>query len=209
MQGCRAPEARGSPLSIPLPRIPAPRPRGRLPKRPTDMKWLKILGVVIAVIALVCIAGSFMLPKKWSVERSRDIDATPEAIHAYVGNFDTWSEWNEFEIMDDSVKVLPLEGEPTEVGTVRRWTSKSGAGSMTMTATDPQKGVSFDLAMEGFPTFEGRISYAEVDGKTRVMWTDHGEVRDDILGRWFGAAMGPMIGGTIDKCLENLANKVE
>jgi carbon monoxide dehydrogenase subunit G len=173
------------------------------------MRWIKRLGIALAVVVGLFFAIGFMLPSAWEVSRSRRIAATPEEIHAFVGDLARWPAWSPF---DDEYPdmVMTVSADTTSVGAQRSWTSESmGSGTQTITATDPATGFEFRLHMEGMQPLYGRIAYEpEGDDATVVTWTDHGDLGDSPIDRWFQFALKPMLGASFEKGLAELERVV-
>ena len=48
------------------------------------MRIWKIVGVVFAVLFVICVVGGLLLPNAWHVETAVVIDASPERIHREI-----------------------------------------------------------------------------------------------------------------------------
>ena len=167
-------------------------------------KALKIAAWVVVVLLVVVFGGGLLLSPKWEVSRSRVIAAPPAAIHAYVGDFAKWPAWSPFEHQDPAI-VIDCPPPSSGVGAKRSWKSeKVGNGSQTIVASDPAKGMTFRLDIEGFPPFDGVFDYEPVAGGTKVTWTDRGDAGGNPINRWFSKLMGPMMGTTFEKGLADL-----
>ncbi len=167
------------------------------------MKWFKRLAIGALALVLILLVVGLIMPSAWTVSRSRVIAATPTEIHTYVGDWDKWPEWSPFENEDPGM-VITVEGVGTGVGAKRSWTSESmGAGSQTITATDPEKGMSFVLAMDGME-MQGEIAYEVVPEGTRVTWTDRGDMGGNPFMRLFVPMLEGMLGESFERGLVDL-----
>ena len=60
--------------------------------------WIRRIGVLLVSAIIVFVVGGMVLPTKYSLSRAIEIQAKPEAIHAYVGDlkkWDVWAPWKE------------------------------------------------------------------------------------------------------------------
>ena len=75
----------------------------------TILKWLFYLVVTVAVII---VAGSFVLPGEAVVTRSTEIAAPPEKVFAIVGDLHRFQEFSPWAELDPNTKYT-YEGPPT------------------------------------------------------------------------------------------------
>lgn len=112
------------------------------PKKNKHMKkFFKGLGILVLLLIVVffilCLAG----PKENKVTRSIVINASPEMVMSYMGDFkffnDNWSPWAK---LDPKAKNS-FEGEPGKVGHKFSWEGNDsvGMGSMTLDSVLPNK----------------------------------------------------------------------
>lgn len=175
------------------------------------MKVFKKILIIVVVLIVAFILVGFLLPSKWSVQRSTVINAPSTAIYPLVANFKTgWPQWSTFDYEDPTIQYNyagPVQG----VGATRSWLSKKmGDGSQVITAADPASGVGFQLQMaqNGF-LLNGRIAFEPAGNSTKVTWTDSGEVGNNLLFRYMVSLMDKMMGPTFEKSLAELKQKAE
>lgn len=172
------------------------------------MKWLKITGGVVLGIILIVVVGGFLISPEWSVTRSVVINADAAAIHPHVNSLKAWEAWSPFEKSDPSIKIT--YGDQVEgVGASRSWTSDQGPGTQTIKTSDPAKGITFEVTMEGFNPIEGIVVYEKVEGGTKVTWTDQGNTGGNPFFRWFGLMMEGMLGPMLESGLTDLKAAAE
>ncbi len=167
------------------------------------------MAIVLVALIVLCCGGIMLSSGEWEVTRTMEMNATRAEIHAYTADWDKWPTWSPFEKEDPNM-VITIDGESTGVGASRSWISESqGNGSMVITMSDPEKGMTFDLTMEGFPSFEGEILYADGsrEGTTLVTWTDRG-VNEGLMGKAFAKMMEPMLGPKFEQGLKDLEDAV-
>ncbi len=139
------------------------------------LKW--VLGIVIGLVGLFLVVG-LCLPRQFRVERSVTIQSPPEKIHAVVSNFrewPTWTAWNKERYPD---MEMTYDGPEQGIGAKSHWKSESaGTGEMEITASDPAKGIAYDLAFDdGALKSHGGIDYAPAGGGTLVTWHAEGDL---------------------------------
>lgn len=175
------------------------------------MKILRRILVVLGVLLFVLIAVSQLLPSEYHVERSVMIQAKPEAIHPWINNLKKWPEWSAWTTAKDSTLVYTYEGPEEGTGAVSKWEGKKmGQGEMTLTESDPQKGVKFNLSFEqGKYRSKGFFTFEPDGDATKVTWGFDGDVSRSPLDRYFSLLMDKMVGPDFEEGLRNLKQKAE
>lgn len=170
------------------------------------LKWAG-LGL-LALLVLFVVVG-FLLPSDYHIERSVEIEAEPARVHALVGDLQRWPDWTPWQEIDPSIETI--YGEVTSgVGAHQSWSGKSGGGKLTFTKCDPETGVAYDMYFDGDDNLVlGEMRYEAAGGGTRVTWTMSGEFGANLIGRYFGLMMGPMIEPMFDDGLAKLKTQVE
>jgi hypothetical protein len=169
---------------------------------------------IIGLVAVVAVAGVLALaatrPDSFSVQRSASIQAPPEKISAFLGDFRRWEAWSPWEKMDPAMKRT-LSGAPSGKGAVYEWQSdKVGSGRMEMLESS-SSGVAVKL--DFVKPFEGhnRVDFAlEPKGAaTNVTWTMQGPM--PYLSKVFSVFvdMDAMIGKDFEAGLANLKAAAE
>ena len=175
------------------------------------MRVLKLLLAVLLALAVVLTAISFFLPTQWRVERSIVIRAAPEAIYPSIANLRAWESWSPWNRDKDPTLQISYEGPAQGVGAISRWTGeKMGRGRLEVTASDPGRGMVYDLTMEGGAfKAQGSIVLEPVTGGTKVTWADSGQMGKNPLSRYFILLLDPMIGPDLQKGLDTLKETLE
>jgi len=169
------------------------------------IKWAVIL-VLVLVIAVIVVG--LLLPKKYAVERSITIDAPPEVVFAYLNDLEKWEAWEPFSKADSSV-VVTLGEDTYGVGATQSWTSDGGNGSLTFTKSDPESGIAYALAFDGFDPSTSTMTYEVVDGKTVLTWTMDGSITTPVIGGYFVMMMDAMVGPMYEDGLDRLKTAAE
>jgi len=169
------------------------------------LKWA--VAIVVILVVAVVLVGLF-LPKAYHVERSVTIDAPPEVVFKYLNNLEEWEHWEPFSKADAT--IVTTQGDITSgVGATQSWTSDGGNGSLEFTMADPDKGIAYDLAFDGYDPSTSEMTYEVVDGKTVLTWTMDGEINTPVIGGYFVMMMDAMVGPMYESGLENIKNTAE
>ena len=168
------------------------------------LKWTVLL-LFVAIVAFLCV-GLFVLDGKYDIAREITVKASPEAIHKQVGDLREWPNWLPFTKHDTSVTTTI--DKPTGVGAHQHWTGKDGAGQLTFTASDEEKGVEYTMLFDEKWASKGSMTYTKAGDETRVTWRMTGQ-NDDFMGKWMALAMSFMVGPMFEEGLTDLKAKVE
>lgn len=163
-----------------------------------------VLALCVPVAVFVAYVAS--RPGAFRFARTRLIDAPPEKVFALINDLHAWGQWSPWERLDPAMKKT-YDGPDAGVGARASWEGpKSGAGSMTITASEPEARV--ELALEfvkPFPAHNVATFTLTPDGeKTRVEWAMEGDRNfmmkafdvvvgmDRMLGKDFTAGLDAM-----------------
>ena len=161
---------------------------------------LKMLAVLFILFLLV---GSG-LPARWEVSRSTVIGAPAGEIHPYLEDFRAWQQWMPWGVERDPSVRTTYSGAERGPGAVTSWTSeKDGPGTMEITASDPARGVWYDLNLE-FGLVKGAFLYEARAAGTTVTWWSAGDNGWNLAGRWMGLLMDGMLGADMEQGLAAL-----
>lgn len=172
--------------------------------------WMKRIGVgLISLLILILVAGLF-LPTKYSLQRSIQIQAQPETIHAYVGDLTKWDLWSPWKEADPST-VTTLGDQTSGVGANQSWVAKDGDGSLIVTMSSPTKGIEYDLFFDkaAWKSRAGMYYDTVSDNSTNVVWSMEGDMDVPIVGGYFAMMMDSMVGQMFERGLTKLKAQVE
>ena len=169
------------------------------------MRVLKFLLLLVIVLAAVLVGGGYLLSPKFSVSRTVQIQAPPEAVYPLVADPRGWKAWSVWNRRDPAMQ-LTYSGPPAGAGAGWAWKSESqGNGRMEFTAAEPNAQVDFDLYFDDFGTrSKGTLRFEPEAGGTRVTWLMNGDMGANPLMRWFALFGDKMIGGDFEAGLANL-----
>ena len=169
------------------------------------MKSLKCLLALIALLALVLVAGGLLITPKFKVTRTAQIAAAPHKVYALVASPRAWAQWSVWNMRDPNMTVT-YSGPETGAGAVWEWKSASqGDGRMSFTATEPPQRVAFDLYFPDFgTTSRGAFAFIPKAGGTEVSWSMNGDMGANPLYHWFTLFADGMVGKDFEAGLANL-----
>lgn len=167
------------------------------------MRILTVLGVLVALYLIVALFA----PSDFRVEREREFTASPEIIFEQVAIFQNWNNWSPWIEKDPTMKQA-YEGQDGTVGAKYLWDGDpdiSGKGSMTITEIIPNERMAYDLHFEDMNmTSHGAIEIKKVDGSTKVLWYDGGEIAFLFRPMMLFMNMDEMVGSDFEKGLAKL-----
>ncbi len=126
---------------------------------------------VLAILLILAIAAT--KPATFTIQRTTDIDAAPDAIFPLINDFHNWRDWSPWEALDPDLK-RKTSGAESGRGAVYEWegNKKVGSGRMEITeAVAPSKVV---IKLDFLKPFEAhnvaRFTMEPQGGKTRLNW---------------------------------------
>lgn len=166
------------------------------------LKW--ILGVVIALVAVLALGGMLLSPT-FKVSRSVTVNAPPDKVYALVADPRRWKEWSVWNRRDPAMEIT-YSGPPSGSGAVWAWKSKNeGDGRMTFTTAEPGKRLGYELYFPDFGTTSNGDLMLEAAGSgTKVVWLMNGNMGSNPLYRWMTLFMDGMLGKDFEAGLANL-----
>ena len=100
---------------------------------------------------------------------------------------------------DDPDMKIELVGE-NGVGAKQIWTSrKAGNGSLTFTKWDPETGIAYDLAFEGYSPADAQFVYEDYEGGVRVSWSMNGKMEIPVIGGYLAPFFKSMISSSFQR----------
>jgi hypothetical protein len=165
------------------------------------MTLLSILGFGLGAVAVLA-AGTQLLPRHVSVQRSALMAGEPAAIIAMAASNEGYQRFNPYKTQDANLKV-EMFGPATGVGSGFTFESKDGKGSQVVTAVDGTSvSYAIDLGSMGKPN--SVISAVREGDKTKVTWRTDMDMGLNPIGRVVGLFLDGMLGGTYETGLKNI-----
>lgn len=175
------------------------------------MKFLKVLGIIIVVLAVIIIVGGFFLPKTYSVSRSAVINAPDSVLYKNITDFNEFLTWNPWMKKEPNVKTV-VTGAPSQPGHMYTWEGKeTGAGYMKILTVAQNKDA--DIELKFIKPFESladtKFSITSEGTGNKVTWTMSGE--NNLIGKWMCLFMDmdKMVGKDFEEGLKFLKEKSE
>lgn len=171
----------------------------------------------LGTLASLFIAGLF-LPGHVEIQRVVKINASRARLHPLLHNLERWREWSTWGDTG-APTVLEYSDPSSGVGAWYSWRSdKSGAGRIEITASDPTKGVWYDMTFDLDPDpMKGALRYLpegengqESSGGEglELEWSLRGELSGP-LERALGPIIAWRVGADFDKNLAGLAELLD
>jgi uncharacterized protein YndB with AHSA1/START domain len=169
------------------------------------MRFLKKLAYALAALIIVLVAGAFLLPGQRTIERSRDIAASPEKVWALLESPREWNKWSPWYESDPQMKQT-FTGPATGVGARSDWESKKeGNGNMVLSAAQPMKQLEYVLNFTDMGSSAKAIFVLEPKGTgTTVTWRMVSDLGMNPMMRWFGLALDGLVGPYFERGLAKL-----
>ncbi len=175
------------------------------------MKFLKVLGIIIVVLAVIIVVGGMFLPKTYSVSRSTVINAPDSVIYKNIADFNEFYKWNPWAKMEPTAKTK-ITNPVATVGHLYEWEGKeTGQGYMKVKNLSPYKMV--DIELKFIKPFESladtRFDIANEGTGNKVTWTMAGD--QNLMSKWMCVfvSMDKMIGKDFEDGLKSLKEKSE
>jgi len=174
------------------------------------MKFLKVLGIIIVVLAVIILVGGMFLPKTYTVNRSTVINAPDSVIYKNIADYNKFLKWNPWSKMEPTAKTK-ISGPVAQSGHLYEWEGdKTGQGSMKIKSVETNKMV--DIELKFIKPFESvadtRFDIVPKGVSTKVIWTIAGDC-SGIFEKWSGLFMDSMIGKDFEDGLKFLKEKSE
>lgn len=186
--------------------VVAARGRPAMPKKAVE--WVALALSTIIVLAL---AGAFLIPQHPEVTRSIDIDASPEAVFAEVGDlrrFNDWSSWTERDPQATFTFTGPIDGE----GQTMRWESRVpalGSGAMTVERIEPGKEIEVAVRSNERGRSTTRLTVEPDGATTSVTWRFTKNLGFNPVNRYLGMGYEEIVGPDLEAGLTKLKTLVE
>ena len=170
----------------------------------------RILIGIVALLVLFFVVG-FLLPRDVRVERSVEIDASPQAVFTMVNDFRQFNRWQPWAQIDPATRYV-YEGSATGAGSRMIWYSDHpdvGNGMQEIILSEPYSRVrmALDFGTGGLANADYLI---DAEGAGSILtWTLETDMGGNPLMGWIGLAMDSMVGTAYELGLANLKEILE
>lgn len=164
-----------------------------------------LLVVLLLVVVLLGIAST--KPDRFSVERSIDVTAPPERVHAQINDFHAWEAWSPWTKLDTAMTVT-YSGPASGVGAVYAWKGNSSVGAGRMEITSSTPGAAIGVKLDFLEPIESHnvttFTLTPKDGGTNVRWLMEGPTTFLTKLMMTVMSMDRMIGPDFERGLQQL-----
>jgi len=160
----------------------------------------------VGIVLLIFFGVAFVLPSKFQVERSRELQAPPLVVYETLVDLKRWSSWDPWYDEDPQMSLSYGDVSRGE-GASFSWSSETmGSGTLELVHTDPARSIDCQIYFNGQtarPT-RSRFELEPLDGGgTRVIWSFSGQLGYPVE-RYVGLLLDRMVGASLDRGLEKL-----
>jgi uncharacterized protein YndB with AHSA1/START domain len=176
------------------------------------MQTLAIVAAAIVAAVVIVLVYAATRPDTFRIARTTTINAPPDRIFAFIGDFRKWPAWSPYEKMDPAMTRV-MSGPATGVGSVYEWNGnkKVGQGRMEVIQTAPPAKIAIKL--DFFKPFEAHNTAEFVlepkGGATNVTWAMHGPSPFMVKVMGIFCDMDKMVGKDFETGLTNLKAAAE
>jgi uncharacterized protein YndB with AHSA1/START domain len=133
--------------------------------------------IVIAVLLAGILVFAATKPNVLHIQRSLNINASPEKVFALVNDFHNWSGWAPQD-KEDSTMTRAYSGAANGKGAVSDWNSSGSAGKGRMTIAESAPSKMISIQVDFVKPFEvhnlNHFTFEPAGSSTKVTWTMDG-----------------------------------
>jgi hypothetical protein len=147
----------------------------------------------LVTVAALFIAGLF-LPDYIEVQRVVKVNASRERLHPLLHDLERWHEWTAWGEANEPI-VLKYSDPSAGVGAWYSWRGEAiGAGRIEITASDPTKGVWYDMTFDLDPDpMKGALRYLSDGEDLELEWSLRGDLNGPLE-----RALGPILAWRVE-----------
>jgi hypothetical protein len=173
---------------------------------------LAIIAAVIAAAVVIVLVYAATRPDTFRIARSITINAPPEKIFPFIGDFRKWPAWSPYEKMDPAM-TRSMSGPATGVGSVYEWNGNKKVGQGRMEVIQAAPSAKTTIKLDFFKPFEAHNTAEFVlrpeGGAPAVTWAMHGPSPFMVKVMGIFCDMDKMVGKDFETGLTNLKAAVE
>lgn len=172
------------------------------------MHVLKMAVLILFALIVVVVGVGAFLPKDFRLERSIEMNASPELVFDQVNSLKNWNAWSPWIARDPSIEST-YSGPESGVGAKVSWTSeKSGDGTQTITSSERPTRIETALDFGDMGQPNAHWTFEPSGEGTQVTWGLSGTTSGP-LGGYFAKMMDGMVGQDYEDGLARLKQVVE
>jgi hypothetical protein len=172
---------------------------------------LKKVLIGIGALLVVLVAVIATRPEASHIERSTEVQASPEVLSTLVADFHNFATWSPWDKLDPTMKKS-FKGPASGVGAIYEWVGndKVGEGRMTITDVKPEKiGLKLEFMKPWEATNAVAFTFAAAGPKTKVTWSMDGHNNFGAKAASLFMDMDKMVGGDFERGLASLKTAAE
>jgi effector-binding domain-containing protein len=176
------------------------------------MKFIKRIGMVLAVLIVLWTLLAFFGPKRIHVERSMAMQTDASVPFNQVNTLKNWKNWSYWDHLDTVTMKDTWEGPEAGAGAKHGWDSPNkqvGKGTLTITKSEPNRFVETELYFDGMGTSMGGWKMADTAGMAKVTTYMDMDVAFMMRPVMLFMNMDKMLGDDFEKSLTSLKNYCE
>ena len=172
------------------------------------MRVLKLTVIVLLALVIVILGIGALLPKDFVVERSIEINASPEVVFDEVNSLRKWDAWSPWVARDPSIENA-YSGPELGVGATVTWTSEqSGDGKQAITLSERPTRLETALDFGDMGQPDAYWTFEPSGEGVRVTWGLSGATSGPF-GGYFAKMMDGWVGADYEDGLVRLKEVVE
>ena len=172
------------------------------------MKIIKIIGIVILLLVIV----AYLLPAKVHVERSLQMNCSPEAAFTLVNDLKQWDKWSPWHGMDPNTQWEFSGEQAIGAGAWYTWKSehpKVGNGKLTIMEVKANEYIKTQMEFEGMSPASAEYFFTPNDSGILVRWTMDSDMGMNPIARYMGLMMDKFVGTDYEKGLAKMKEVAE
>lgn len=171
---------------------------------------METLIITLAIIIVVLVVLSFLLPENWFVKRSIEVQSTPEKLYELTVELKDWEKWSPWHALDPNTKWVYSDNTYGE-GAWYTWESKKrnvGNGKLTTVLAKPYEKSSFLLEFQGMKASTASFTFEPLNANhVKVTWSLEGKNKG--LSKLMSLLMSSFVGKDFEKGLANIKRVAE
>jgi hypothetical protein len=172
------------------------------------MRIVKLAVLILLALVVVVVGIGAILPKDFAVERSIEINASPEAVFDEVNSLRKWDAWSPWIARDPSIQNT-YSGPESGVGATVIWTSEeSGDGKQTITLSERPTRIETTLDFGDMGQPNATWTFEPSGEGVHVTWGLAGTTTG-VLGGYFARMMDDWVGADYEDGLARLKKVAE
>jgi Polyketide cyclase / dehydrase and lipid transport len=168
--------------------------------------------IIIAIVIVAFLVIASMRPSTFSLQRSINVNASPEKIFPHLNDFKNWGAWSPWDKMDPDLKRT-FSGSASGEGAKYSWIGNNKVGEGSMEITKSVLNANVELNLNFLKPFKAsnvtEFKITPNGNTTNVNWEMRGPLNLFMKIMHMFMNMDKMVGKDFEKGLTNLKSIVE